>query len=255
MSTSSGENKRARVGLSKRSSFTDDLNSQTLLSAVTLLRNLDEVDFGNFLENQLQPIVDDMNMSIRDDEREKDPHTLLRECLHFLVLKKLAGDEDATKLSPTDGIDQVWHQLILNTRLYKSINDALGGEMIHHNPEGGRDVGSRNERVFRAIEMHQVVFRSSEWELPERLLLLPQQGEDPAMITFRVQEMSGRETLFKTSISTNIEMVKEAFCRHRGLEVPRIRFYHCGDQIVDGPIHDALKHDDRIDCYPEQNGC
>ena len=53
MSTSSSENKRARVGLSKSSSFTDDLNSQTLSTAVTLLRNLDEVDFGNFVENQL----------------------------------------------------------------------------------------------------------------------------------------------------------------------------------------------------------
>ena len=196
-----------------------------------------------------------MNSRISDVTRKEDPPTLLRDCLKFLVLKKLAGDEDATKLSPTDRIDKVWHQLILNTRLYKSINDALGGETIHHNPEGGMDVVSRNERVSRAIEMYKVVFRSSEWELPERLILLPRKGEDPALMTFRVLEMSGRETLFKTSISTDIAMVKEAFCRHRGLEVPSIRFFHCGDGLVAGPIHDVIEDDDQIDCFPAQNGC
>ena len=197
-----------------------------------------------------------MNSRISDVTRKEDPPTLLRDCLKFLVLKKLAGDEDATKLSPTDRIDKVWHQLILNTRLYKSINDALGGETIHHNPEGGMDVVSRNERVSRAIEMYKVVFRSSEWELPERLLLLPRAGEDPAMITFRVLELSGRETLFKTSKSTNIEMVEEAFCRHRGLAELSIRFYSEGERLSDGPIRDALvEDDDTIDCFPLQKGC
>ena len=140
--SSSSNNKRAR-GRPKRSSFANDLDDQTLPAAVTLLRKLDDVDFGNF-ESQLQPIADGMGSSQSNDNitTTEEPSTLLKECLKFLVLKKIAGDEDATMLSPTDVIDAVWHQLLLNPRLYKNINEALGGEMIDHNPEGGRDVSA-----------------------------------------------------------------------------------------------------------------
>lgn len=84
--SSSNSNKRARRGQPKCSSFADDLNCRTLPAVVNLLHKLDDVDFGNF-ESQLQPIADGMGIN---------NNGVLRECMKFLVLKKIAGDEDAT---------------------------------------------------------------------------------------------------------------------------------------------------------------
>ena len=257
MSTSSSnKNKRARVGRPKRSSFADDLNSQTLPAAVTLLRNLDEVDFGNF-ENQLQPIADGMGCNSNDNDNTKmEPSTLLRECLKFLVLKKIAGDEDATTLSPTDVIDMVWHQLLLNPRLYKSINDALGGEMIDHNPEGGKDVNSRNERVNRTIDMYKTVYitpaSGSVWKGSE---LPPQQGE--STITIIVRDQTGEPTMFKSKISTTVWKIKYAYSNRKGVDSKSMRFLLDGDDLIDNkPLsYYKLEDYDQIDAILRQVGC
>ena len=255
MSTSSSnKSKRARVGRPKRSSFADDLNSQTLPAAVTLLRNLDDVDFGTF-ENQLQPIADGMGSNSNDNNTKVEPSTLLRECLKFLVLKKIAGDEDATTLSPTDVIDMVWHQLLLNPRLYKSINDALGGEMIDHNPEGGKDVKSRNERVNRTIEMYKTVYitpaTGSVWKGPE---LPPQQGET---ITVRIRDQSGEETYFKVKQATTVSKLKYAYCARKGISTKLVWFMCTGDILQDDkPLrYYELEDQDRIDAFFRLLGC
>ncbi len=249
MSSSSNKNKRA-CGRPKRSSFADDLDDQTLPAAVTLLRNLDDVDFGNF-ESQLQPIADGM---------DEEPSTLVKECMKFLVLKKIAGDEDATTLSPTDVIDAVWHQLLLNPRLYKNINEALGGEMIDHNPEGGRDVAARNKRVCRTIEIYKTVFispaasvASSVWKAPEAEKL-PIADDDGITIAF--VEQTGKETLFKCKKTMRVEKIFFAFAASKGIHVSALRFWLDDEQLAgEEIIGDILKDGDQIDVFLSQAGC
>ncbi|KAL3761311.1 hypothetical protein ACHAWU_010224 [Discostella pseudostelligera] len=250
--SNANSNKRARRGQPKRSSFADDLNSRTLPAAVNLLRKLDDVDFGNF-ESQLQPFADGMECITKEE-----PSTLLRECLKFLVLKKIAGDEDATTLSPTDVIDAVWHQLLLNPRLYKSINDSLGGEMIDHNPEGGRDVDSRNERVTRTIEMYKSIYNitpamGSVWMGPE---LPPKQKET---ITLRIKDLTGEETYFKVRQSTSIWKLKYQFCLQKGIvsSMESMMFLLDGDNLDDNkPIsYYDIEDNYQIDCVLKRVGC
>lgn len=257
MSTSSSnKNKRARVGRPKRSSFADDLNSLTLPAAVTLLRNLDDVDFGTF-ENQLQPIADGMGCNSNDNNTKVEPSTLLRECLKFLVLKKIAGDEDATTLSPTDMIDMVWHQLLLNPRLYKNINDALGGEMIDHNPEGGKDVNSRNERVNRTIDMYKTVYitpaTGSVWKGQE----LPPDESTSIIIIIIIKDQIGEQTMFKSKISTHVLKIKYAYCKRKGVDTKSMRFMLDGEDLEDNkPLsYYELEDNDQIDAILMQVGC
>jgi hypothetical protein len=204
--------------LTRPSFIVDD---QSLPVAVTLLRKLDDVDFGTF-ESQLDPIAAGI-------DEYADPSTLLEECMKFMVLKKIAGDEDATTLSPTDVIDAVWHQLLLNPRLYRNINEALGGEMIDHDPEGGRDVPAHNERVTRTIEMYKTVFitpaasvASSMWKAPEAVEL-PIADYDINDICIRVRDWNHRETAFHCKKTMSVWKLLSLLAKERGAHMKGLK--------------------------------
>jgi hypothetical protein len=65
----------------------------------------------------------------------------------FLDLKGTLEDWNATILSPTSLVDQMWHQHILDTRHYEKYCQSVCGRMIHHDPEGGMDVAAREARL------------------------------------------------------------------------------------------------------------
>ncbi|EGG23760.1 hypothetical protein DFA_05895 [Cavenderia fasciculata] len=56
---------------------------------------------------------------------------LVKEYLKFITLKVLDQDWDATKLSPSPLIDQMWHIHILETKSYQDMCNKFG-RMIHH---------------------------------------------------------------------------------------------------------------------------
>ena len=98
---------------------------------------------------------------------------VIDEFLRFLMLKALAADTEATVLSPSRPVDQVWHACILDTRLYYALCDAilptsvvLQPRLIHHNPSGVDDVdrGARYERtLFRYLEEFDEEAPSKWW--------------------------------------------------------------------------------------------
>lgn len=68
----------------------------------------------------------------------------------FFALKVKESDYDATKLSPTDEIDIVWHAHILDTLYYADCCHRLvGGRMVHHDPVGSFEL-SQEQRKIRA---------------------------------------------------------------------------------------------------------
>ena len=80
---------------------------------------------------------------------------------HFLVLKVMDKDWDATKLSPTPSIDRVWHAHVLHTRLYREACAAMApGRFIEHNPEGAAaaSADARAKRRNRTLVMYVLSF-------------------------------------------------------------------------------------------------
>lgn len=74
----------------------------------------------------------------------------------FLTLKVKEKDYDATLISPTDIIDQVWHTHILDTQAYLECNHwLLKDKFIHHNPLGAMDQVARQERAITALEAYK----------------------------------------------------------------------------------------------------
>jgi hypothetical protein len=85
-----------------------------------------------------------------------------------LTLKANALDFDACELSPSSLIDEVWHEAILNTRLYRELCESL-----EHNPEKktidhstahadcSRQVRKRRQRTKEELEKFDT---KAEWD-------------------------------------------------------------------------------------------
>lgn len=54
-------------------------------------------------------------------------------------------------------IDQAWHEIILDTRLYRRHCEALGVPFIHHNPDGGSEA-ERYERYKYTLHCYEQRF-------------------------------------------------------------------------------------------------
>ena len=86
------------------------------------------------------------------------PASLLGEYKRFLALKVAARDFDASVLSPPQDLDTIWHAHILDTKHYRIVCDALGGNFIHHNPNGGADAVARDARRQNALTHYEQSF-------------------------------------------------------------------------------------------------
>jgi hypothetical protein len=65
----------------------------------------------------------------------------------FIECKTILHDFDATKLSPSIPVDQMWHQHIRDTRNYASDCELLVGEFLHHDPDGDVNHEARARRM------------------------------------------------------------------------------------------------------------
>ena len=67
---------------------------------------------------------------------------LIAELVHFLLLKALLGDTDASRLSPSATVDEAWHALLQRPVLYSSVchrllpADVAFPRLLDHNPDG-----------------------------------------------------------------------------------------------------------------------
>lgn len=87
---------------------------------------------------------------------------LLRDFIRFMCLKTIVNDQDATLLSPTPLIDEVWQQVILNTTVYSALQKTLK-QAIHHRPE---EDNARVERLQRTLLLWTVFFKEKPLEIP-----------------------------------------------------------------------------------------
>lgn len=77
----------------------------------------------------------------------------ITELQRFLILKALCGDSDATILSPSVLVDEVWHIFILFTRDYAEVCGealvaaGLNAGLIHHNPLASLPGDEYNKKI------------------------------------------------------------------------------------------------------------
>jgi len=92
------------------------------------------------------------------------------EYFRFLELKVEVNDIDATLLSPSELLDQVWHMHILNTKDYAAdVNDLFTAQgklaqFLHHSTDNAHDVAEVQCRRQAALRQYASRFRT---EAPE----------------------------------------------------------------------------------------
>jgi len=155
------------------------------------------------------------------------------------VLKVVALDIDATKLSPSLPVDKVWHVVILDTKLYCEICDAVlpasvtAPRMIHHNPSGGDDVG-HDDRYQRTLCMYEEVFGQDE-----SVVWWPDEAEGPdhgvsvvlPTMTIYVKTLTGKTLTLDVDPSYSVGILKHKIQNQEGVPVEQQRLIFAGKQL------------------------
>lgn len=76
----------------------------------------------------------------------------------FIALKVLLKDWQATLLSPSLLVDQIWHSHVVDTKVYAAACINLCGNVIHHDPDGCEDSESREQRIQRLKDIYEKHF-------------------------------------------------------------------------------------------------
>jgi hypothetical protein len=75
----------------------------------------------------------------------------------FLPIKRYLKDFDGKLCSPSPMLDQIWHELILNTRYYAKV--CSNGEFIHHDAGAWFDgVEAKARRYQKTLETYDMLF-------------------------------------------------------------------------------------------------
>ena len=199
----------------------------------------------------------------------------------FLFLKKHYEDWDATQLSPSYLIDQMWHQHILDVTNYCHDMMLLCGHVVGHNPDAAldfegkkiRDINTRDglEEHFKdrydeeiwGIQTHGNTGCDAVSELTESCFNPASAGENAGkangeLTTIRIRDQTGEETFFKVKAWTKMSKIFGAYASRKGVDAHTFLRFVIEGNPIDGnetPSTLQLEDQDQIDVMLEQCGC
>jgi len=193
----------------------------------------------------------------------------------FLTLKKEHKDWDATILSPSYLVDQMWHQHILDVVNYTHDMMLLCGHVVGHNPDGALNLQKKAERdetthialekrfankydkeIWGIVEIKKerdVTIKTEEGDTTDDNT----EGGDDKPINIRVKDTNCEETMFKIKRSTKFKKLFSAYASREGVNVINLSFMLDGENINPEvtPAYLDLEDDDQIDVILRQCGC
>ena len=201
----------------------------------------------------------------------------VRAYTQFLALKAASLDIDATKLSPPELVDSVWHEHVLDTKHYAPACLSAFGHPIHHDPNGDADVGlraRRREATLVALEkVYGDAYDEEIWafpaeERPKRKRAVVKREDTPASRTrrrtttpsslnIRIHDITGEETFFKVKTTTKLDKIFNAYATRKGVAATDLRFLFSGVRVRGDqtPAGIDMEEGDMLDCMAEQGGC
>ena len=159
----------------------------------------------------------------------------VRELFGFLTLKVLAMDTDATLLSPSGPIDDMWHKVVLDTKLYREICDAILPEwapsprMLDHNPQAPLGHVARYQRT---LDTYAEVFGE---EAPSKWWPAVWELQPEPTIEIFVQTIIGKTCTWKrTHPSATVDVLKRKIQVWVGIPPDQQRMIFNGTELEDG---------------------
>ncbi len=74
----------------------------------------------------------------------------------FMVIKFFNNN-----CSPSDHVDLLWHQIILDTKLYQTYCKKKFKRIIHHEPKNSQDQDARKVRLSNTIKYYKIMFNET----------------------------------------------------------------------------------------------
>ena len=177
----------------------------------------------------------------------------VRAYTQFLALKAASLDIDATKLSPPELVDSVWHEHVLDTKRYAPACLSAFGHPIHHDPNGDADVPARARRRAATLVVLKKVYGDDYdkgiWAFPaeappKRKRAVVKREGTPASrtrrrtttpsdgsINIRIRDQTGEETFFKVKLTTKLDKVFNAYSTRKGVRATDLRFLYDGQRV------------------------
>ena len=195
----------------------------------------------------------------------------------FLALKAATLDIDATKLSPPELVDSVWHEHVLDTKHYAPACLSAFGHPIHHDPNGDADVQLRyRRREATLVALEKVYGDDYDEEIwafpaeapPTRKRAVVKREDTPASRTrrrtttpsslnIRIHDITGEETFFKVKTTTKLDKVFNAYATRKDVCATSLRFFVDGAGVRGDqtPADIGMGDGDQIDCMRALQGC
>jgi hypothetical protein len=177
----------------------------------------------------------------------------------FLVLKKIKEDWNAEILSPSEKVDLMWHQHILDVVNYSHDCMLLCGHLVGHNPDGGLNNTARAERRKATLAALKENFgeEAGDATLPT---VVESRVANTDLITARIRDIRdilGYETCFRIRVGQRLEILFKQYARMRGDNSHELRFLLDGETLLDHQTAEMVELEDnyQIDCMLEQGGC
>ncbi|KAL9184568.1 hypothetical protein ACHAXT_012538 [Thalassiosira profunda] len=156
----------------------------------------------------------------------------------FLTLKKEKEDWDATILSPSLLVDQMWHQHILDVVNYCHDSMLLCGRVVGHNPDGALSgKAERDETTREALEERFPNHDKEIWGFEERFKAETDEEEDRSEggrtedfgVHIHIKDdQTGRVFRFHSEKSSKLKSVFDKFAARKGVPVSKLVFHRFG---------------------------
>lgn len=180
--------------------------------------------------------------------------------LHYALIAK-SMDNENTSVSPV--LDALWHELIIETRVYADFcQRVLGGTFLHHSTATADDpLEKKNARISRLLMIYASIFtdkRPIEWiwarEEEEDHVIGQKRKEAPVKpldnvdgVQFYIKDADGTTKTMRLALNDTVEFCKQLFAKRTGRScVDSIRLIFAGRQLEDG--HTLAHYNVTRDC-------
>jgi len=180
------------------------------------------------------------------------PALAMREFQRFLELKVFLHDTDATKISPTPLMDEMWHSAILDTVFYAALQSKLG-QLVHHRPAGAMEAEAdlRARRLVNLANVYRMRYDSQPigMENPPAAAAATAASsssssssgaaaaaakDDDNPMTVEVRTLTGKSISLQVRPSTTVEELTELIQDKEGIMPDQMNLIHGGKQLEHG---------------------
>ena len=178
----------------------------------------------------------------------------------FLELKKTFEDWDATILSPSQVVDQMWHQHLLDVTNYCHDTILLCGHVVGHNPDGALDGPAK---AARTKTTRDALFENFGSDYNKEMWLTPTELHEEERIDSKIpielilRDQKRKKIWFKLMRYQKLSKLFNRYAKITGVAVHDLRFLLRGERIYesDTPFNLELNDQDEIDVMLAQGGC